>query len=157
MAQLIIIRGGQNGGKTTTIGLVYQELLKHSELEHIFNDNIVTQDSLRYNDNGETIDFTAILTINSKKIGLVSAGDVASHTKVRITIFIEMKIDIVICCARSVNRDGSTYRMILEDFSQTNNIALEIFTGYDENKLLKNEIKKTTVENIVKKALEIIG
>ncbi|MES2132678.1 MAG: hypothetical protein V4506_10025 [Bacteroidota bacterium] len=157
MAELIIIRAGQNSGKTTTTGLVYQELLKHAEKEHVFNDVVVTRDSLEFNDIGDTIDFTAILTIKNKKIGFASAGDDAKATKKKITIFIEIKIDIIICCARSINREGSTYRMLMEDFSATNNIALEIFTEYDENKSLKNEIKKTVVDQISKKVLDIAG
>ena len=79
MAELIIIRAGQNSGKTTTIGLVYQELLKQADGEHTFNNEIVTKDSLMFNVNGETIDFTAILTIKNKKIGIVSAGDIANE------------------------------------------------------------------------------
>jgi hypothetical protein len=156
MAELIIIRAGQNSGKTTTTGLVYQELLKHANKEHTFDSKTVTEDSLKFNEKGETIDFTAILIIGNKKVGIVSAGDVATDTKVNISIFIKVNIDIIICCARSVNRQGSTYRMLIDDFSNTNNIALEIFTNYSENISLKNEIKKSIVNQIVAKTLEII-
>ena len=110
MAELIVIRAGQNSGKTTTTGLVYQELLKQAEKVHVFNNEIVSVDSLQYNDNGDTIDFTAILTIKNKKVGIVSAGDIASDTKKIITSLIKININIIICCARSINRQGSTYR-----------------------------------------------
>lgn len=156
MAELIVIRAGQNSGKTTTIGLVYQELLKQAEKVHVFNNETVTADSLLYNNNGDTIDFTAILTIKNKKVGIISAGDTASDTKRVIGGFIENDINIIICCARSVNRLGSTYRMLLDDFSQTNNIVLEIFTEYSENKDLKRVVKKEVVDKIIAKVLEII-
>lgn len=156
MAELIVIRAGQNSGKTTTTGLVYQELLKQAEKVHVFNNKTVSVDSLQFNDNGDTIDFTAILTIKNKKVGIVSAGDIASDTKKIITSLIEININIIICCARSVNRQGSTYRMLLDDFSQTNNIALEIFTEYSENKDLKSEVKNEVVDKIITKVLEII-
>jgi hypothetical protein len=156
MAELIIIRAGQNSGKTTTTGLVYQELLKQATQEHIFNYQTVKKDSLKFNKDGETIDFSAILTINNRKIGIVSEGDIAKDTKVSITILIEMNVDVIICCARSVNRKGSTYRMLLEDFSKTNNIALEIYTVYCKDKSLKIEIKKTVVNTIVLKTMELL-
>lgn len=156
MAELIIIRAGQNSGKTTTTGLVYQELLKQAEKVHVFDNQTVMEDSLSYNQNGDTIDFTAILTIRNKKVGIVSAGDDAKSTKKMIEILIEINVNIIICCARSVNRQGSTYRMLLDDFSQTNNIALEIITMYCENKDLKNEVKKETVDKIIARVLEII-
>jgi hypothetical protein len=156
MAEIIIIRAGQNRGKTTTTGLVYQELLKHAEEKHVFSDKIVIKESLALNNNGATIDFTAILTIKNKKIGIVSAGDFAKYTKRIITIFIDMNIDIIICCSRTVNKKGSTYRMIMNDFSQTNNVALQIFTKYDLNEQFKNEIKMPVVEEVVNKTLEII-
>lgn len=156
MAELIIIRAGQNSGKTTTSGLVYQELLLHADKEHMFNKETVTKDSLKFNEIGETIDFTAVLTIRNKKVGIISTGDVAEDTKVEIQIQININIDVIICCARSVNRQGSTYRMILDDFSKTNSIALEIFTKYSENIDLKNDTKKAVVDEIVTKTLDII-
>jgi hypothetical protein len=157
MAELIIIRAEQNSGKTTTAGLVYQELLKLADKEHVFNNRNVNENSLKYNQNGSIIDFTAILTIRNKKIGIASAGDNASDTRKIINIFIEINVDVIICCARSINRNGSTYRMLIDDFSQTNNIALEIFTKYILDKDLKNEVKKQIVDKIVEKILKIIG
>lgn len=156
MAEFIIIRAGQNSGKTTTTGMVYQELLEHAEKEHIFNNKSVEKDSLRLSSKGEAWDFSAILTINGKKVGIVSAGDIAEDTKKAITILIDIKVEVIICCARSVNRKGSTYRMLLDEFSKKHRIALEVFTKNSPDKNLKYEIKKPIVEQVVKATLDCI-
>ena len=49
MAEIIIIRGKQNSGKTTTAGLVYKELLKYCDNKHIFNNSEVKGDNIIYN------------------------------------------------------------------------------------------------------------
>lgn len=156
MAELIIIRGEQNSGKTTTAGLVYQELLKHADKKHKFNDQEVILNSLRLSNKGETWDFTAILNIGGKQIAIVSAGDVASILKVKISILIEIEVDIIICCSRSVNRTGSSYRMILDTFAKENNIALEIYTKFSKNKQEKDEVKQAVVKRIVDKVLGVV-
>lgn len=156
MAQFIIIRGGQNSGKTTTAGLVYKELLKHAEAEHIFNNITVFQGSLVFDLDGVTNDFSAIVTIKNKKVGIISAGDIKKDLKDEITVFININIDIIICCARSINRTGSSYRMILEDFSVTHKIAMEIFTEYSNDDKLKHSVKKNVVDCIVGKVLNIV-
>ena len=58
MTKLIIIRGQQNSGKTTTAGLVYSELLRISKKEHKFNGKDVEVNSLEFNkDTGTLLDF----------------------------------------------------------------------------------------------------
>ncbi|WP_192822791.1 hypothetical protein [Rufibacter sp. LB8] len=156
MADFIIIRGGQNSGKTTTTGLVYHELVQVAEKEHIFNSKTVTKDSLKYSSKGEIWDFTSILTINGKKVGIVSAGDVAWQTKEQITILINIQVEVIICCARSVNRRGSTYRMLLDDFSKTHRITLEVFTKFSDKNERKHDIKKPVVEQVVKATLDCV-
>ena len=156
MAEIIIIRGQQNSGKTTTTGLVYKELLKHAVKEHIFNNKSVNEDSLSYNNLGATIDFTAILTIKSKSVGIVSYGDIAEETEKRLEYLISAKVNIIICTARSVNKQGSTYRKLVEHYSKTNNIAFELSTEYSENKDLKNEVKMKIVDKIINKTIELI-
>lgn len=156
MAKIIIIRGTQQSGKTTTTGLVYQELLKICAKEHKFNNIQVDKNSLIYSENGDTVDFTAILNSRNKTIGIVSAGDVANDLEIEINIFIKINIDIIICCARSKNIAGSSYRRILDKFSETNTVVLEIFTEHSENKEHKNEVKKKVVDKIVGKVKELL-
>lgn len=158
MAEFIIIRGRQSSGKTTTAGLVYQELLNHCDKSHKFNDRTVNTDSLEYSDDGlqATIDFTAELVCKNKKIGIISAGDVARAVRITLNLFISTNIDIIICCARSVNKEGSTYRMLIDEFLINNSKALEISTEYSDNISNKYEIKSHVVETIINKVLELV-
>ena len=151
MAKIIIIRGERNSGKTTTTGLVYSELLKISEKEHKFNNKTVIENSLVYDKKtGDLFDFNAVLTVKGKTIGIVSAGDVAEDLKFQLNIFIEIKIDIIICCARSRKVDGSSYKMILVDFSKQNPILKEVWTKFSPKKEEKETIKRQTVEEVLK-------
>lgn len=150
MAKIIIIRGERNSGKTTTSGLVYSELLKISEKEHKFNNKTVTENSLIFDKKtGDLFDFNAVLTVSGKRIGIVSAGDVAKDLKVQLNIFIEINIDIIICCARSRNVDGSSYKMIINDFSKQNPILKEVWTKFSSRKEEKETVKKQTVEEVL--------
>lgn len=150
MGKIIIIRGERNSGKTTTVGLVYSELLKISEKEHKFNNKITTENSLVYDKNtGDLFDFNAIIKIKGKTIGIVSAGDVAKILKIQLNIFIEINIDIIVCCARSRNVDGSSYKMIINDFSQQNPILKEVWTKFSAKKEEKETVKIQTVEEII--------
>lgn len=149
MAKIIIIRGKQNTGKTTTSGLVYKELLKLSDKNHTFNNKEAIQDSLIYDKEGNTIDFTAILNCKNKKIGFASAGDVANDLHISIKILIALNVDIIICCARSRNVKGSAYRMIFDDFSSKNDIISNIFTAFSNNIENKINAKSEVVNKII--------
>lgn len=150
MAKIILIRGERNSGKTTTTGLVYSELLKISEIEHKFNNKDVNKNSLSYNNKtGDLIDFNSIIKIKGKFIGIVSAGDVAEDLKAQLNIFVKINIDIIICCARSRNVDGSSYKMIITDFAKQNPILKEIWTKFSSEKEKKEAIKKQPVAEII--------
>jgi hypothetical protein len=151
MAKFIIIRGQRDFGKTTNAGLVYSELLKISETKHRFNGKDVESNSLEYKkDSDELFDFSAILTINGKKIGISSAGDVPTELERIINNFINKGIEIIICCSRSRNVRGSSYRMIIDKFSKNNKILKEIWVSHSVNKADKESIKKNSVSEIIK-------
>jgi adenylate kinase family enzyme len=147
--KIIIIRGAINSGKTTTTGLLYSELVNIAEIEHIFNGETVNTNSLKYNKRGDVIDFTSVLIVGKIKIGIVSAGDVAKDLKHNIKIMISLNIDILICCARSVNKKGSAYKMIIDDYSKEHKAIKEIWTEYSEKFDQKKDIKKKTVNEII--------
>ena len=147
--KIILIRGTRDSGKTTTAGLVYSGLVKISEKEHTFNENKVTENSLQFNKKNEVIDFTAILILGKLKVGIVSAGDIAIDLKFNIKIMISLDVDILICCARSRNQKGSSYRMISDDFSKEHEIVGEFWTEFSNDTEQNDSIKKTTVEKII--------
>lgn len=149
MTKFILIRGQQNSGKTTTAGLAYSELLKICEAKHIFNSKEVEINSLQYNkDTGALFDFTAILKLNSKSIGIISAGDLAEVLENEIKKFIKLKINLIICCSRSRNVKGSSYRMLTTKFSKEHNILKEIWVSYSPDEKDKLRIKAKSVSEI---------
>lgn len=77
--KIIIIRGTINSGKTTTSGLIYSELLQFANKQHTFNNKQVESNSLKFNNEGATVDFQAVLIVGKLKIGIVSAGDIAKN------------------------------------------------------------------------------
>ena len=125
MADLIVLRGQRNAGKTTTCGFIYQDLLPFVQQHHSFNHRDVTTDSLRLTVNGTIIDFEAILILpNGKIVSIISAGD-DYQLKAKLEDHITRGAHTIICCTRSVNRDGSTFRMIQDDFEPNHPIVLE--------------------------------
>lgn len=139
-----------NSGKTTTSGLLYSELVKIAKTkQHIFDGKKVKKDSLKFNDRNEVEDFTSILEIGNLKVGIVSAGDVAKDLKVNIQMMIDSNVDILVCCARSKNREKSAYRMILNDFSKKHEIIKEFWVEYSDDSKQKNSIKMKTIKEII--------
>lgn len=150
MTKFILIRGQQNSGKTITAGLAYSELLKICEAKHIFNGKEVEINSLQYNkDNGALFDFTAILNLNSKRIGIISAGDLPGDLETEINRFIKQGINLIICCSRSRNVAGSSYRMLTTTFSREHNILKEIWVSYSPDEKDKLRIKAKSVSEII--------
>ena len=147
--KIILIRGTRDSGKTTTAGLVYSELVNISEKEHTFNGKKVTENSLQFNNKNEVIDFSAVFLTGKLKVGIISAGDIARDLKFNIEVMISLDVDILICCARSRNQEGSSYRMISEDFSKEHKIIGEFRTEFSNDTEQKDSIKKTTVEKII--------
>ena len=147
--KIILIRGTMNSGKTTTSGLVYSELVKISEKEHTFNGKKVTGDSLQFNKKSEVVDFTSILIIGKLKVWIISAGDIADDLKYNIEVMISLEVDILICCTRSRNQGGSSYRMILDNFSKEHEIIEEFWTEFSNDPEQKNSVKQTLVKKII--------
>ena len=100
--------------------------------------------------NGEILDFNTLLTIKRQKIGIVSAGDVAVDLEREINYFIGIEVEIIICCTRSRNVRGSSYRMIIDKFSKKNQIIKEVWVNYSQDISDKETIKKQQVSEIVK-------
>ena len=138
-----------NSGKTTTSGLLYSELAKISEKEHTFNRKKVAENSLQFNEKNEVIDFTSVLIIGKLKVGIISAGDIAADLKCNIEVMISLDVDILICCARSRNQKGSSYRMISDDFSKEHEIIGEFWIEFSKKPEQKNSVKQSTVKKII--------
>lgn len=147
MADLIVLRGEKNAGKTTTCGFIYQDLLPIAQQNHLFNGINVNTDSLRFTKNGTVIDFEAILTLpNGKIVSIISAGD-DYQLKAKLEDHIAKGVHTIICCTRSINRAGSTFRMIQDEFEPDNPIVLEQWVIRSTNRNLR--VAKAGVVNNV--------
>lgn len=146
--KIIIIRGSINSGKTLTTGLLYSKLLTIATVNHVFNWENVSSNWLVENNSGSFYDFTSILTIGKVRVGIISAGDIAKYLKIDIETMITNNVDVLICCARSINRAGSCYRMIIDDYSEKHSIIKEIWPKYSKDETKKNEIKNDAINEI---------
>lgn len=125
-----------NSGKTHTAWLVLIKLLASNEITDVKIDPImeivseqeVIDDIIRSNGapkKAELHDFRALLTYPDKKVAIISAGDHLKDGNWEVTSFIDSlewakkeNVDNVVCCCRSINRNGSVCRYIMENYKQ---------------------------------------
>lgn len=148
MADLIVLRGTIDAGKTTTCGFIYQDLLPICNQEHAFNGRTVQTDSLRFTRNNTVIDFEAVLMLqNGKQVSIISAGD-NLDLRAKLNRHIASGSELIICCTRSQNRENSTFRMIQDEFQPTHPIILEQWVPWTQNGNLRT-IKAPVVNAVV--------
>lgn len=159
MENYIIIRAGVNSGKTTTAGLLFEEIRKTAEYSKIFNYRLIEQAELEYNEHGGLYDFIGVLIINGKVIVIISRGDVAKDLEdlldklkqteviLHLTSGRSNKIDLIICCARSQYRKGSTIEMLTKRIEEAN--SFEVWPDWSENVENKLSIKRKAIETII--------
>lgn len=148
MADLIVLRGTIDAGKTTTCGFIYQDLLPICNQEHIFNGRTVRTESLRFTQNNTVIDFEAVLMLqNGKQVSIISAGD-NLELRAKLNRHIARGSELIICCTRSQNRENSTFRMIQDEFQPTHPIVLEQWVPWSQNGNLR-AIKAPVVNAVV--------
>ena len=132
---LFVIYGNMNSGKTHTCWLIhallknggnrvefdthnaqpdwtYSEVMQH--IEDTFNHVPGTPSAS---------DFRALFEYNGKKIAIFSAGDFVHDDNWEVTSFDDNmqwakdhEVDHVICCTRSLNRQGSVQRYIMDNY-----------------------------------------
>ncbi len=159
MENHIIIRAGVNGGKTTTCGVLYEELSKKAEFTKLYNYKFEEIDSLKYNNEGNLMDFIAVIILNGKVIIIISQGDVAEWLQEildklfdkalirRLTNNISTKIDFYVLCARSQMRTNSTIEMLYNRIPE--NQRKEFWTTKSEDKKEKKVVKLKVVREII--------
>lgn len=148
----LIIRGQCNCGKTTLCAEIYSELLKHVNQEHIFGEPYKEMEKNSKNaivyENGSPLDFKTILTKGDKKIGIMSRGDVVDDCFIKsLSELLQQKVNILICCTRSLNRENSTFRYIEEHYK--NYQKKEFWVEYAEDKTEKQIVKQKQAKEIV--------
>ena len=133
---LLILRGQENTGKTRLCAEIYRQLLHYADKKHYFGNawevmKEVIHDSIEPNGKTKIVDFKALLSIKNKKVGIFSMGDYIRNDYTQgLQELIDNKVDILVCCTRSINRTNSTFRYLEEKYSE---YRKEIFwTDYAE-------------------------
>ena len=160
MQKMIIIRAVRDGGKTTTAGLVYERLAEKASFKKLFTPAFQEQLSLTYRE-GSLMDFIAFILMDDTLVIIISPGDILEDleyifNKLDDSSFIKQLIGevnyiniVFICCARSQNKTGSVYRMLIERVDAAD--STEVWTKKSDNddKLtVKQEVVTSIVQTI---------
>ncbi|MBQ8704343.1 MAG: hypothetical protein IJ524_08230 [Bacteroidales bacterium] len=149
--ELIIIRGRQNDGKTTTATMLHNELVAHSNAVRLLKTN---GDYLPVGN--EVRDFRSVIDIKEKRIAIISAGDVDDvlNEEMKELIY-EYRPDILIVCARAQDREGSAYRMLKENYADLIKEENEFWTEWTDNPNDAMTTKQKVVDRIVTRIMTI--
>lgn len=144
MANICVIRGKENSGKTTTCWLVYEALRKECRKEDIYlNVNPIGKmeppfapiQSYWCNPDYPS-DFRAMLTIDGWKVGIISAGDVVDDTLMYDLQYLLSDVQYLVCCTRSQNRNGSVYQYLEHEvFQKGHTLWKEVWIARDNTLL----------------------
>jgi hypothetical protein len=118
--ELIIIRGTQNSGKSTTAACVHNEIIARGaqpKMTHIYADVIPIM---------ELRDFESVLDYDRVRVAIISQGDDADKLHERIErLCWEWRPNALVVCCRSMNKTGSSYEMLQKKYPTWINTAIE--------------------------------
>lgn len=147
MTKFLIITGIRDSGKTTTAGMVYKKLLPCAKVVRLTDGDgnmLPIDDSLI--ENGMPKDFIAYMEVKGRKVAIVSIGDYPEYLETQIKAYLD-EVDYFVCCLRTHDREGSTRRMLITNYS--NYPKEEFRTVHSEDKSQMFSIKEEIVEKIV--------
>lgn len=149
--ELIIIRGRQNDGKTTTATMLHNDIVERGARVRL----------LRTNGNYLSIgnwmvDFQSVLDLMKKRIVIISEGDDDKRLEDLMNELTDIyRPDIVVVCARSYNREGSSYRMLTERYADIMVSENEFWTEFSEDHTQMQNIKKIVINKIINRILSL--
>lgn len=110
---IIIIRGTQNSGKTTTAACVHNELINpEGALLKLFRTAGGYMPVI-----GEMRDFWSVLDLGRKRIVIISQGDDANYLEKMMEHLIwSYAPDIVVVCTRTRSVEGSSWNMLHDKY-----------------------------------------
>lgn len=149
--EIIIIRGRQNDGKTTTATILHNELVARSNAVRLLKTNG------NYLPVGNDVrDFRSVIDIKEKRIAIISAGDVDDVLNEEMEELIyKYRPDILVVCARAQDREGSAYRMLKDNYGNLIKEENEFWTEWMENQTDAMDAKRVVVERIVNRIMNI--
>lgn len=149
--ELIIIRGRQNNGKTTTATLLHNELVGRGANLKLLktNGNYLSVDNWM-------VDFQSVLDLGKKRIVIISEGDDDDRlAELMESLIDDYRPDIVVVCARARDVEGSSYRMLTERYEDLVKPENEFWTEFADDCSKMLDVKRPIVELIVNKISNI--
>lgn len=151
--ELIIIRGTQNSGKSTTAACVHNEIIARGaqlKMLHIYADVIPVM---------ELRDFESVLDIGRVRVAIISQGDEADKLAERIErLRWEWRPNAIVVCCRSKKTTGSSYEMLCDNYPEWMKTAKEywpnVVSAKDWPTILAT--KQQTAEQISNQIQQII-
>lgn len=149
--EIIIIRGRQNDGKTTTATMLHNELVVRSNAVRLLKTNG------NYLPVGNDVrDFRSVIDIKENRIAIISAGDLDDVlNKEMEELIYKYRPDILVVCARAQDREGSAYRMLKDNYGNLIKEENEFWTEWMENQTDAMDAKRVVVERIVNRIMNI--
>ena len=149
--EIIIIRGRQNDGKTTTATMLHNELVVRSNAVRLLKTNG------NYLPVGNDVrDFRSVIDIKENRIAIISAGDVDDVlNKEMEELIYKYRPDILVVCARAQDREGSAYRMLKDNYGNLIKEENEFWTEWMENQTDAMDATRVVVERIVNRIMNI--
>lgn len=145
--KLYVIQGKENAGKTSACWQIlnqFKEQIEYVEYWELRTSNAqYNEDRHVYvNNKGQACDFVIIIRkkVTHEKIAIISAGDEAAQLKKDIFFMVSRDVATIICCSRTVNRNGSTMQMINHYFSK--HISWHQELAFSNDIILKQKFEK---------------
>ena len=113
---IIIIKGTQNSGKTTTAACLHNELINpEGALLKLFRTAGGYMPVM-----GEMRDFWSVLDLGRKRIVIISQGDDANYLEKMMEHLIWSYVpDIVVVCTRTRSVEGSSWNMLHDKYNSS--------------------------------------
>ena len=149
--ELIIIRGRQNDGKTTTATLLHNELVGRGANLKLLktNGNYLSVDNW-------IVDFQSVLDFGKKRIVIISEGDDDDRlAELMESLINDYRPDIMVVCARYYDRVGSSYRMLKENYKDLIKPENEFWTEFSDDRTKMIDAKRPIVEKIINRIQSI--
>ena len=149
--ELIIIRGRQNDGKTTTATILHNQLIEQGADVKMLrtNGNYLSVGSWM-------VDFQSVLDFGKKRIVIISEGDDKGHLAELMEDYIcDYRPDIVVVSARSRDKVGSSYKMLKENWKDLVKPANEFKIEFADDRAKMIDVKLPIIKSIINRIQSI--
>ena len=137
---LIALRGKSCVGKSSTLHLLYKQLLTHPGTKPVHFEAL-----------GRKLDFVAILSIEGHTVGIFNRGDVPATVQELLDRLVEAKCQVIVCAARTkgdiekvLTSQGRKYKLVelqkkpcvgksqaISNHTASHNIAAMVYAALD--------------------------